>query len=224
MALAAEQHPLDPVIASHVHWMLATQTPDGSWLGNGVNRPPGEFSTVSHTTIAVRGLMLYPIPGRKPEFDRALQRAAKWLATAPASTTEERAMRLMGLVWTKTPDAAIRAAIEDVLRHQDTAGGWSQLPVLQPDAYATGLSLVALNEAGTRVDDRVYRRGVEFLLSTQYQDGAWLVRTRAFPVQPYFESGFPFDRHQWISAAGTAWAAQAIARTLPDATPSAGRK
>ncbi len=224
MALAAERYPLDPVIASHVHWTLATQMPDGSWLGNGINRPPSEFSTVSHTAIAARGLMLYPITGRKPEFDRALQRAAKWLATAPASTTEERAMRLMGLVWTKAPDSAIRAAIEDVVRHQDTAGGWSQLPALQPDAYATGLSLVALNEAGTRVDDRVYRRGVEFLLSTQYPDGAWLVRTRAFPVQPYFESGFPFDRHQWISAAGTAWAAQAIARTLPDATPSAAGK
>jgi N-acyl-D-amino-acid deacylase len=224
MALAAEQYPLNPVIASHVHWMLATQMPDGSWLGNGVSRPPGEFSTVSHTTIAVRGLMLYPIADRKSEFDRALQRAAKWLTAASASTTEERAMRLMGLVWTKAPNTAIRAAIDDVVRHQDTAGGWSQLPSLQPDAYATGLSLVALNEAGTRVDDRVYRRGVEFLLSTQYSDGAWLVRTRAFPVQPYFESGFPFDRHQWISAAGTAWAAQAIARTLPDTTPSAGRK
>ncbi|HET9467537.1 MAG TPA: ankyrin repeat domain-containing protein, partial [Vicinamibacterales bacterium] len=66
MALAAERHPLDPVIVSHVHWMLATQMPDGSWLGNGVNRPPGESSTLSHTTIAARGLTLYPIPDRKP--------------------------------------------------------------------------------------------------------------------------------------------------------------
>jgi len=216
MALAAERYPLDPVIASHVHWVLATQMPDGRWLGNGVNRPPSESSTVSHTAIAVRGLMLYPIPGRKPEFDRALQRAAKWLATAEAATAEDRAMRLMGLVWSKAPSAAIKDAIQEVVRQQGATGGWSQLPSLEPDAYATGLSLVALNEAGMRVDDRVYRRGVDFLLGTQYQDGAWLVRTRSFPVQPYFESGFPFDRHQWISAAGTAWAAQAIARTLPD--------
>jgi ankyrin repeat protein len=215
MALAAERYPLDPMIASHVHWMLATQMPDGSWLGNGVNRPPGEFSPVSHTAIAVRGLTLYPIPARKPEFDRALQRAGKWLTTADASTAEERAMRLMGLVWTKAPNAAIRAAIQDVVRQQVSTGGWSQLPALEPDAYATGLSLVALNEAGMRVDDRVYRSGVSFLLTTQYPDGAWLVRSRSFPVQPYLESGFPFGRHQWISAAGTAWAAQAIARTLP---------
>ena len=127
MALAAEGALLDPVIASHVHWLLATQMRDGSWLGNGVNRPPSESSTVSHTTIAVRGLMLYPMPGRKSEFDRALQRAAKWLATAEAATAEDRAMRLMGLVWSKAPKAVIGDAIQQVVRQQAAAGGWSQL-------------------------------------------------------------------------------------------------
>ena len=43
-------------------------------------------------------------------------------------------------------------------------------------------------------------------------------------IQPYFESGFPFGRHQWISAAATAGATQAIARTLPDARPSTSRQ
>lgn len=218
MALAAEGRPADKVTASHVHWTLATQMPDGSWLGNGQNRPPIEFSTVSHTAIAVRGLTLYPIPARKPESDRALEKARNWLLDAEAPTAEERAMRLLGLVWTKAPSDAVKAAVEDIVRRQAPAGGWSQLPQLDPDAYATGLSLVALHAAGVRVTDTVYRRGVRFLLATQYPDGAWLVRTRSFPTQPYFESGFPFDRHQWISAAGTAWAAQAIALTLPDAT------
>ena len=62
-----------------------------------------------------------------------------------------------------------------------------------------------------------YRKGVAFLLGTQYQDGTWLVKTYAFPVQRYFESGFPFGRHQWISTAGTSWATLAIAQTLRDA-------
>jgi len=216
MALAAEQYPLDPAIASHLHWTLATQMPDGSWLGNGINRPPAEFSMLSHTAIAVRALTLYPIPGRKPEFDRALEKAGRWLTTADARTAEERAMRLMGLVWTKAPLAVVNGAIQEIVRQQAESGGWSQLPELEPDAYATGLSLVALREADVRLTDDVYSRGVRFLLSTQYPDGAWFVHTRAFPVQPYFESGFPFDRHQWISAAGTAWAAKAIALTLPD--------
>jgi hypothetical protein len=72
--------------------------------------------------------------------------------------------------------------------------------------------------AGVPATDAAYRKGVAFLLSTQYQDGPWLVRTHSFPVQRYFESGFPFGRHQWISAAGTSWATLAIAQTLPDAT------
>jgi hypothetical protein len=224
MALAAEGYPLDKVSASMTHWALATQMPDGSWLGNGGNRPPIEFSTVSHTAIAVRGLTLYPIPARKPEFDQALQKAQQWLQTAETPSAEDRAMRLMGLVWTKASDSAVKAAIQDIVQRQAASGGWSQLPQLDPDAYATGLSLFALHEAGTPVTDDVYRKGVSFLMSTQYPDGSWLVRTRAFPVQPYFESGFPFGRHQWISAAGTAWAARAIALTLPDGNPSAVRK
>ena len=136
---------------------------------------------------------------------------------AETPTAEERAMRLMGLVWTKAAQPAVQAAIDDLVRRQTTAGGWSQLPQLDPDAYATGLTLVALHEAGMRVTDPAYRKGVSFLLASQYPDGSWLVRSRAFPTQPYFESGFPFGRHQWVSAAGTAWAAQAIALTLPDA-------
>ena len=65
------------------------------------------------------------------------------------------------------------------------------------------------------VNDPAYRRGVSFLLQTQYPDGAWLVKTHAFPLQRYFESGFPFGRHQWISAAGTSWAVMALVLTQP---------
>lgn len=125
-------------------------------------------------------------------------------------------MRLMGLVWTKAPSHIIRSAIDDVVRHQRPDGGWSQLDSLPPDAYATGMSLYALHEAEISVTDAVYRRGIEFLLKNQYASGAWLVKSRAYPVQPYFESGFPFGKHQWISAAGSSWASLAIAHTLPN--------
>lgn len=217
VALASEGHRPDKATAAMTHWLLATQMPDGSWLGNGVNRPPIESSTVSHTAMAVRGLMLYPTPGDRPRVDRALARTRDWLVAASAPTSEERAMRLMGLAWTRAPRPAIAAAMRDVVSRQATSGGWSQLPQLAPDAYATGQALVALHEAGMAVTDDAYQKGVSFLLSTQYPDGSWLVRTRSFPTQPYYESGFPFGRHQWVSAAATAWAARAIALTLPDA-------
>jgi hypothetical protein len=111
----------------------------------------------------------------------------------------------------------VSAAIKAIRDEQAATGGWSQLDRADPDAYATGLSLYALHVAGVAAEDAAYRKGVAFLLRTQYQDGPWLVRTHSFPVQRYFESGFPFGRHQWISAAGTSWATLAIAQTLPDA-------
>jgi hypothetical protein len=36
------------------------------------------------------------------------------------------------------------------------------------------------------------------------------VKTRSIWFQPYFESGFPYGQDQFISAAGTAWAAMAL--------------
>jgi glucose/arabinose dehydrogenase len=59
--------------------------------------------------------------------------------------------------------------------------------------------------------DRAYRKGLEFLLRTQVEDGSWQVETRAVPIQAYFESGFPYGVNQWISAAATGWATTALA-------------
>jgi hypothetical protein len=36
------------------------------------------------------------------------------------------------------------------------------------------------------------------------------VRSRALPIQPHFEAGFPFGKDQFISAAGSNWAAMAL--------------
>ena len=79
------------------------------------------------------------------------------------------------------------------------------------DAYATGQALYALNVAGKMaVSSPVYQKGVDYLLRTQAPDGTWHVETRAIWLQPYFESGFPYGRDQFISAAGTAWAVMAL--------------
>ena len=216
MALAASGHPPDKVTATTTHWLLARQMPDGRWLGNGLNRPPSEYSTISHTAIAAGGLKAYPLAGRKNETAESLRRAQQWLLAAQAKSAEERGMRLMGLVWTDAPRARVQDAIREVRAQQDARGGWSQFGRTEPDAYATGLSLYALHLAGGSTTDEAYRKGVAFLLGSQYQDGTWLVKTHSFPVQRYFESGFPFGRHQWISAAGTSWATLAIAQTLED--------
>jgi hypothetical protein len=82
---------------------------------------------------------------------------------------------------------------------------------MESDAYATGEALYALHEGGgVPANDPAYRRGVEYLLKSQAKDGSWHVKTRSLPIQPYFESGFPYGHDQWISSAGTSWAAMAL--------------
>ena len=51
-------------------------------------------------------------------------------------------------------------------------------------------------------------------MKTQAADGTWHVVTRSIWLQPYFESGFPYGRDQFISTAGTAWASMALAATV----------
>ena len=133
MALAAEGHPLDKVTATTTHWLLARQMPDGRWLGNGVNRPPSEYSTISHTAIAAGGLMAYPLPGRKNETAESLRRARQWLLAAQPKSAEERGMRLMGLVWTDAPRSSVQAAIT---RDSRSAGRERRLVPVRP--HGTG--------------------------------------------------------------------------------------
>ena len=132
---------------------------------------------------------------------------------------EEKAMKLLGLVWAKAYPEDIKAAAQAVMSEQRPDGGWAQLPYVESDAYATGQALTALHagRSSYSVHDRIYNCGAAFLLRTQRPDGSWLVRSRSFPFQPYKESGFPHGKDQWISAAGTKFGHDGVAtlRSLP---------
>jgi hypothetical protein len=121
----------------------------------------------------------------------------------------------MGLAWSNVRPASITAAAKALAAAQRPDGGWSQLPTMGSDAYATGEALYALNAAGRMpATDPVYAKGVKYLLNTQAADGSWHVKSRSIWVQPYFESGFPYGSDQWISAAGTSWATMALSLTV----------
>jgi hypothetical protein len=85
---------------------------------------------------------------------------------------------------------------------------------MSADAYATGQALYALNAAGVSPRSAAFQKGVAYLLRTQLDDGTWFVRSRGFGFQPYFETGFPHGRDQFISAAATSWAVMALAYAL----------
>lgn len=193
---------------SLVHHIAAMQRKEGDWPNYGFARPPLEDGGFSHTAKGIRALRIYPIAGRKAEFDERVARAAVWLETAEPSTTEDRTMQILGIAWAGRKAPANR--VQQLIGKQRPEGGWGQTDQFTSDAYATGEALWALHESGMMPSDPVYRRGVDYLSRTQQEDGTWHVVTRSLAFQPYFESGFPHHHDQWISQAGTALAVIAL--------------
>ena len=219
MGMGAAGYPADALTDAHIHYLSIHQSPDGAWRNNSY-RPPEEYSPFTTTAVVLRAIKLYPIPGRREEFESRLSNAKRWLLSAKAYSVEERAMQLNGLA-DAGASASERAPFVKALKAaQNSDGSWSQLPGIPSEAYATGEALYALHVSGdVPTSDPVYQKGVQWLLRNQLADGSWFVPTLAVPVQPHtFESGFPHGWNQFASEAGSSWATIALLFTLPDKT------
>jgi ankyrin repeat protein len=217
----AEDHMPPTLNSDAIVLGLAThQLDDGSWGIGADIRPPLTGSTISSTALAIRGLREYAPAGRRDEMNARAARAVAYLRNAEPRDTQDRAFKLLGLIWggVTGPEVVREKAALIELQRED--GGWAQMPSMTSDAYATGQALYALHAAKFPVSDGVYRKGTDYLLKNQLEDGTWFVRTRAFGFQPYFETGFPHGRSQFISTVATAWASAALTYTLEGASPS----
>jgi ankyrin repeat protein len=211
-ALADLGEPASPSTDAIVHYLAARQTPSGAWELPGNPRPPLESSNFSRTAMAIRALKTYGWPARHDEFEQRIARGRAWLLAAKPVTCFDEADRIMGLKAAGVPDSDLEKSVHALLAEQASDGGWSQNGFLDSDAYATGMVLSTLYQNGfLKPSDPAYTRGVAFLLKTQFPDGSWYVRSRGPKLQPYFQSGFPFDHDQWISAAATSFAVMALA-------------
>ncbi|HYZ85083.1 MAG TPA: ankyrin repeat domain-containing protein [Bryobacteraceae bacterium] len=210
LGLEAEGYAPDETTKAMTMAIARTQTPDGSFGVMGA-RAPLEASAFTSTALSIRALQAFG-----QGYDDKIAMAREWLKRAQPRIQEERSMKLLGLVWSKADAKDIQQAAADLIAQQRPDGGWAQLPGLESDAYATGQAMVALNQAGAlSASDKTYQQGVAYLLRTQLADGSWVVRSRSSPFQPLKDSGFPHGRDQWISAAGTSWAAMALSLSQP---------
>ena len=203
-----------PLTDAMALWSASTQFDDGSW-NLPAHRAPIEYSPFTGTALGLRALQLYGPPAKRKEFETRVAKARHWLEQNTPRDNEGRTFRLLGLGWAGASENILKEAVDALIRNQHADGGWAQLPGLESDAYATGQALYALRTGGSLSPmHEAYRKGVSNLLRTQLSDGSWLVHTRSYPVQPYFESGFPHGPDQWISAAATSWATLALTLAL----------
>ena len=207
--------PRDEYTDATIHYLKTMQTPEGNWLAVESRRPPMNAGLYQAAALSIYALKNYGPPAEKADTGKVIARAVQWLEAAKPTTTQDQAFQLMGLAWSNAKAGSIAAAVKALTATQRPDGGWSQLPTMGSDAYATGEALYALSVAGKMpAGDPVYASGVKYLLHSQAADGSWHVKTRSIWLQPYFESGFPYGHDQWISAAGTSWATMALVLTL----------
>jgi hypothetical protein len=192
------------------------QMPDGSWVYTGADsRPPVCAGYMGQTALTMRALQLYAPKSIQAESAKAVELAAAWLAKTEPKSFEDRMWRVMGLAWSGANKDAASAAMRALAALQRPVGGWSDMPTMASNAYATGRALVALQIAGLPVSGPAYQSGVRYLVNAQLEDGSWYVSSRALGFQPYFDNGFPHGIDQFISNAGTDWAAMALALAAP---------
>jgi hypothetical protein len=210
---SAAGRPADARIEAQVYLIKSMQQPEGYWRTPG-NRPPLTFDDYTTTAYAISAINAYGPAAQRGDNEARVARARSWLLEAKPGTTQERAFHLLGLAWSKAGREALEKAARGLQAMQRKDGGWSQLEAMPSDAYATGMALWALSEGGVAVGHPAYQSGLRYLLDTQAADGTWHVKTRSLPVQPYFESGYPYGHDQWISAAGAAYATMAISAAV----------
>ena len=208
--------PAGPGTDALVYYLTATQNDNGMWQRPTPNRGPIQDGEISRTALAIRTLVSFGPPARKEAVTKRIARAADWLGKQTPASTEDRVMQLLGLSWAAAQPSVREQRTNELLAMQRPDGGWAQTPHLASDAYATGQALYTLTELGIQPSHAAIQGGVGYLLASQRDDGTWHVKTRAMPIQPYFESGFPYEHDQWISQSGTAWAAMGLAATSTD--------
>ena len=211
-----------PATAAYAQFIASQQLPDGSWRTID-DRPPQAHSLFAATAVCAQAMRHYLPERLRDERQTRLRRAQEWLLKTNPRTTEDRAFQLFGLLWTGAGAEARKNAARSLLAEQREDGGWSQLPGLTSDAYATGEVLVALREgAGLPTSDTAYQRGLRFLLKAQQPDGSWRVSSRLHPPAPvsppYTDTEFPYQHDQFISIMGTSWAVNALLHAIPPKT------
>ena len=211
----AEAH-MPPTLNSDaiVIGLASHQASDGSFALVTDIRPPLTGSTVTATAMGIRALREYGPAGRRAEMQARSAKAVAYLRTTQPRDTQEQVFKMLGLLWGGATDTDVMREQAALVGLQREDGGWAQLPSMPPDAYASGQALWALHQAGMPPTSPAYRRGADYLLKTQLEDGTWFVRLRGFGFQPFGEFGFPHGKSQFISAAATSWAVIALSHAL----------
>ncbi len=209
LGLLSDPKPNDEVknaLARFRKTMHEDQIEDGSWVAWPETRPP-MFGPSDAAMTALAAIAINPAHA---ESRPAIERAAKWLADRKEPTEQQdAALRLILVTQLGGRDAEAAMLADWLIERQGKDGGWQQQsPEMASDAYATGQTLYSLALADANKHREAIRRGQEFLIKSQQDDGSWLMTSRpAKPGDAGAKNLVP------IKGAAAAWAVLGLARS-----------
>ena len=160
---------LDPSHAGAIerarHWVLAMQSSNGGW---GAFDTDNEFYYLNHIPFADHGALLDP----------------------PTADVTARCICFLAHLGVEENHVAIGRGVAYLRDQQEEDGSWFGRWGTNY-IYGTWSVLTALNAARIPVDDPAVRRGIDFLLRTQRDDGGWGEDCESYAGTPpgeYYES------------------------------------
>jgi hypothetical protein len=190
--------------------LLPYQDSDGSWHVEGDDATIG--SPATYGAVLATYMTRRTLEAADPElFGEAISRADRWLISAPAVPTMDRAALILALGDRLGSDARQRVieSLASITESQSSDGGWGAYPKSPSEPFDTALVLLALASlddswGGPNVQDLI-GEGRAFLLETQFSDGGWVETTRPSGSQSYAEH-----------MSTTGWATLALLETRPN--------
>lgn len=199
--------------------IVKKQQPDGSWeFFDTLRRPPINESQSTDAAWIIMALQGEAGPDAPESHRAALSKAlARYDAAKPSDLHQDKALKV--LIWARSapPRESIDATVNGLLALQRPDGGWSQtVPEMKSDAFATGQTLYALSLAGCTADRPEIKRGIDFLVATQKEDGSWPMISRSSP------DGSPGSAKLLtpITCAASSWATLGLVRLVPGDSPA----
>src|SRR5206468_8592511 len=120
--LAAEKYRADAATDAMAFILKRQQVEDGHWRIL-ASRPPIESSDIEVTALSMHALQQYAPAADRAPYQQAVARAAAWLRTAEARSTEDHVFRLLGLSWTSADTSTLEHAARALIAGQRRDGG-----------------------------------------------------------------------------------------------------
>ena len=170
LSLHAQNHKRDLRTDAMVRYLRLSQQLDGRWSADRKCSEPAQHARdIAQTALAVRAMQLYMPPQFDTAYEQVIARSLRFLSHADGDTNDDRAFRLMGLIWAGSTKYGVLPAKKELLSAQRDDGGWSESK--ESTVYATELALAALREAGVAPEEPAYKKAVQFLASAKAASG-----------------------------------------------------